>query len=98
MFREFYMDRSDRKAPRAIEGITRKTMMAAFNSRGIQAGELSSASSRCELIYDQQRISSDKANFGYSGILYMYRVTIQVVTNLPLTSIEMLRFSIRSSY
>ena len=50
MFREFYMDRSDRKAPRAIEGITRKTMMAAFNSRGIQAGELSSASSRCELI------------------------------------------------
>ena len=50
MFRGFYMDRSDRKAPRAIEGITRKTMMAAFNSRGIQAGELSSASSRWELI------------------------------------------------
>ena len=58
MFREFYMDRSDRKSPKAIEGITRKSMMAAFNSRGLQAGELSSASSRWEVYHNLGIIDS----------------------------------------
>ena len=48
MYQEFKMDRSDRKAPKAVENITRTTMMAAFNSRGIRAGEFSSASARQE--------------------------------------------------
>jgi hypothetical protein len=43
---EFNMDRTDRRAPKAVEGITAATMMAAFNSDAIRSGEMSSASSR----------------------------------------------------
>ena len=57
LWQEFKMDRSDRRSPPAVEGITRKTMMAAFNSDGIQQGEFTSASTR----YVQRR--SQKLGF-----------------------------------